>query len=124
MSKIIVITGAGVGLGRALARQFVADGDGVVLLGRTPAKVEAVGADVPDVVPAGDPDGDLLVVGWGSTFGAITAALRPVREQGHRVGHVHLRHLNPLPRNLGEILKRFPISYAPRASRSRCHNTT
>ena len=63
--------------------------------------------DVPDVVPAGDPDGDLLIVGWGSTYGAITAALRAQREKGRRVGHVHLRHLNPLPGNLGEVLKRY-----------------
>jgi 2-oxoglutarate ferredoxin oxidoreductase subunit alpha len=71
------------------------------------AKVEAVVADVPDVVPAGDPDGDLLVVGWGSTYGAITAALRGVRERGRRVGHAHLRHLNPLPKNLGDVLGRY-----------------
>jgi 2-oxoglutarate ferredoxin oxidoreductase subunit alpha len=71
------------------------------------AKVEALAADVPDVVPAGDPEGHLLVVGWGSTHGGITAALRPVRQAGHKVGHVHLRHLNPLPRNLGEVLRRY-----------------
>jgi 2-oxoglutarate ferredoxin oxidoreductase subunit alpha len=71
------------------------------------AKVEALLADIPDTVPAGDPDGELLVVGWGSTHGAITAALRPVRQAGHRVGHVHLRYLNPLPANLGEVLKRY-----------------
>jgi 2-oxoglutarate ferredoxin oxidoreductase subunit alpha len=71
------------------------------------AKVRAVGAEVPDAVPAGDPEGELLVVGWGSTCGAITAALRGVRQAGHKVGHVHLRHLNPLPRNLGEVLKRY-----------------
>jgi 2-oxoglutarate ferredoxin oxidoreductase subunit alpha len=71
------------------------------------AKVEAVAADVPDASPAGDPEGDLLVVGWGSTYGAITAALRATREKGRRVGHVHLRHLNPLPRNLGEVLGRY-----------------
>jgi 2-oxoglutarate ferredoxin oxidoreductase subunit alpha len=71
------------------------------------AKVEAVAQDVPDAVPAGDADGDLLVVGWGSTYGAITAALRAQREKGRRVGHVHLRHLNPLPRNLGEVLGRY-----------------
>jgi 2-oxoglutarate ferredoxin oxidoreductase subunit alpha len=71
------------------------------------AKVEAIVQDVPDVIPAGDPDGDLLLVGWGSTYGAITAALRSQREKGVRVGHVHLRHLNPLPRNLGEVLKRY-----------------
>jgi 2-oxoglutarate ferredoxin oxidoreductase subunit alpha len=70
-------------------------------------KVEAVVADVPDAVPAGDPDGDLLIVGWGSTYGAITAALRGAREKGRRVGHVHLRHLNPLPKNLGDVLGRY-----------------
>jgi 2-oxoglutarate ferredoxin oxidoreductase subunit alpha len=71
------------------------------------AKVEAVVADVPDVVPAGDPDGDLLLVGWGSTFGAITAALGAQRAKGRRIGHVHLRHLNPLPRNLGDVIGRY-----------------
>ncbi len=71
------------------------------------AKVAAVVADVPDAVPAGDPDGDLLVVGWGSTRGAITAALGAARVRGRRVGHVHLRHLNPLPANLGEVLRRY-----------------
>jgi 2-oxoglutarate ferredoxin oxidoreductase subunit alpha len=71
------------------------------------AKVAAVVQDVPDAVPAGDPDGDLLLVGWGSTYGAITAALRAQREKGARIGHVHLRHLNPLPGNLGEVLKRY-----------------
>jgi 2-oxoglutarate ferredoxin oxidoreductase subunit alpha len=71
------------------------------------AKVQAVVRDVPDAVPAGDAEGDVLVVGWGSTYGAITAALRALRERGRRVGHVHLRHLNPLPRNLGEVMKRY-----------------
>jgi 2-oxoglutarate/2-oxoacid ferredoxin oxidoreductase subunit alpha len=71
------------------------------------AKVAAVVQDVPDAVPAGDPDGDLLLVGWGSTYGSITAALRAQREKGRRIGHVHLRHLNPLPKNLGEVLKRY-----------------
>jgi 2-oxoglutarate/2-oxoacid ferredoxin oxidoreductase subunit alpha len=71
------------------------------------AKVEAIAQDIPDAVPAGDPDGDLLIVGWGSTFGSITAAIRAHRENGYRIGHVHLRHLNPLPRNLGELIGRY-----------------
>jgi 2-oxoglutarate ferredoxin oxidoreductase subunit alpha len=71
------------------------------------AKVAAVVQDVPDAVPVGDPDGDLLIVGWGSTYGSITAALRAQRAKGRRIGHVHLRHLNPLPKNLGEVLKRY-----------------
>jgi 2-oxoglutarate ferredoxin oxidoreductase subunit alpha len=70
-------------------------------------KVAAIVQDVPDVVPAGDPDGDLLLVGWGSTYGSITAALRAQRAKGRRIGHVHLRHLNPLPRNLGQVLGRY-----------------
>jgi 2-oxoglutarate ferredoxin oxidoreductase subunit alpha len=76
-------------------------------------KVELVVQDVPDVVPAGDPEGDLLLVGWGSTYGAITAALRAQRDKGRRIGHVHLRHLNPLPKNLGEVLKRYKKVVVP-----------
>ncbi len=71
------------------------------------AKVEAIVQDVPDAVPAGDPDGDLLIVAWGSTYGPITAALAAQRKLGRRIGHVHLRHLNPLPKNLGEVLTRY-----------------
>jgi 2-oxoglutarate ferredoxin oxidoreductase subunit alpha len=71
------------------------------------AKVEAIGQDVPDVVPVGDPDGDLLIIGWGSTYGSITAALKTQRDAGHRIGHVHLRYLNPLPRNLGDVMARY-----------------
>jgi len=76
-------------------------------------KVELVVQDVPDVVPAGDAEGDLLLVGWGSTYGAITAALRAQREKGRKIGHVHLRHLNPLPKNLGEVLKRYKKVVVP-----------
>ncbi len=71
------------------------------------AKVEAIVQDVPDAVSAGDPDGDLLIVAWGSTYGPITAALATQRRAGRRIGHVHLRHLNPLPKNLGEVLTRY-----------------
>jgi 2-oxoglutarate ferredoxin oxidoreductase subunit alpha len=77
------------------------------------AKVEAVAQDIPDIVPAGDPDGDLLIVAWGSTHGAITAAVKAQRALGHRIGHVHLRHLNPMPRNLGEVLKRYKTVLVP-----------
>ncbi|MGO9643043.1 MAG: 2-oxoacid:acceptor oxidoreductase subunit alpha [Candidatus Acidiferrales bacterium] len=71
------------------------------------AKVEAIAQEIPDLVPAGDPDGDLLIVSWGSTYGAITAALGTEREKGRRIGHVHLRYLNPLPRNLGSLFGRY-----------------
>jgi len=77
------------------------------------AKVEAVGADVPPAEAAGDPEGDLLLIGWGSTYGAITAAVRSQRRKGHKLGHVHLRHLNPLPANLGELMKRYKKVIVP-----------
>jgi 2-oxoglutarate ferredoxin oxidoreductase subunit alpha len=54
----------------------------------------------------GDPDGT-LVLGWGSTFGAVRMAVEQCRERGMRVGQVHLRHLNPLPNDLGALLRRY-----------------
>jgi len=77
------------------------------------AKVEAVAQEIPDVVPAGDPAGDLLIVGWGSTYGPITAAMKAQRAKGRKIGHVHLRFLNPLPKNLGEVLKRYKKILVP-----------
>ncbi len=70
-------------------------------------KVAAIVQDVPDAVPEGDPSGELLIVAWGSTHGPVTAALKAQRAKGRRIGHVHLRHLNPMPKNLGEILGRY-----------------
>ena len=77
------------------------------------SKVEAVADEIPDAMPEGDSSGDLLIVAWGSTHGPITAALKTAREKGQSVGHVHLRHLNPLPRNLGDVLKRFKHVLVP-----------
>jgi 2-oxoglutarate ferredoxin oxidoreductase subunit alpha len=77
------------------------------------AKVEAIAQDIPLAEPVGDPDGDILIIGWGSTYGAITAALRAQRDKGRRLGHVHLRHLNPLPSNLGEVMKRYKRVLVP-----------
>ena len=77
------------------------------------AKVEAVADDIPDLVPEGDPSGELLIVAWGSTHGPITAALKSQRAKGRRIGHVHLRHLNPMAKNLGELLKRYDQVLVP-----------
>src|SRR5712672_2976045 len=74
------------------------------------AKVEAIAQDIPEIEPSGDAEGDLLIIAWGSTHGAITAAVKSQRETldgRKRIGHLHLRHLNPLPSNVGEILKRY-----------------
>ncbi|MEU3750677.1 2-oxoacid:acceptor oxidoreductase subunit alpha [Streptomyces narbonensis] len=69
------------------------------------AKID--GIDVPDV-EVDDPDGaSTLVLGWGSTYGPITAAVRRVRAAGGVVAQAHLNHLNPFPRNLGEVLARY-----------------
>jgi 2-oxoglutarate/2-oxoacid ferredoxin oxidoreductase subunit alpha len=77
------------------------------------AKVESVANDIPPVVPEGDQSGDLLIIAWGSTHGPITAALNAQREKGRSIGHVHLRHLNPLPRDLGDVIKRFKKVLVP-----------
>ncbi|WP_182907183.1 2-oxoacid:acceptor oxidoreductase subunit alpha [Microbispora sp. H13382] len=70
------------------------------------AKID--GIDVPDLT-VDDPDGDarVLVLGWGSTYGPIAAAARRVRAAGHKVAQAHLRHLNPLPANTGEVLRAY-----------------
>jgi 2-oxoglutarate ferredoxin oxidoreductase subunit alpha len=70
-------------------------------------KIERVGNDIPDLQVDGPTSGDLLVLGWGSTYGAITSAVRRARAAGHGVSQAHLRYLNPFPRNLGEVLASF-----------------
>ncbi|MFC9240191.1 2-oxoacid:acceptor oxidoreductase subunit alpha [Streptomyces decoyicus] len=80
------------------------------------AKVD--GVDVPDL-EVDDPADDsgqgagTLVLGWGSTYGPITAAVRRVRGAGERIAQAHLRHLNPFPRNLGEVLARYDKVIVP-----------
>jgi 2-oxoglutarate ferredoxin oxidoreductase subunit alpha len=76
-------------------------------------KVEAVAQDIPPTLVRGDSSGDVLVVGWGSTFGSIATAVDVLRGQGERVSHVHPRYLNPLPPDLGGILKRFKKILVP-----------
>jgi 2-oxoglutarate ferredoxin oxidoreductase subunit alpha len=76
-------------------------------------KVARVADDIPPCEPMGDANGDLLVVGWGSTYGAITSAVRRARREGLRVSQLHLRHLNPFPRNLHEVLSAFPRVLVP-----------
>jgi len=77
------------------------------------AKIEAITQDVPNLMPSGDPEGDLLIVSWGSTYGSITQSVKAQREKGRKIGHLHLRYLNPLPANVGDILKRYKKVLVP-----------
>jgi len=78
------------------------------------AKIDGIVRDIPDVV-VDDPSGSarVLVLGWGSTFGPITAAARRVRLSGRAVATAHLRHLNPMPANLGEVLRAYDKVVVP-----------
>jgi len=76
-------------------------------------KVQRIVQDVPDLKVFGPKKGRLLLVGWGGTYGAIHSAVRRANAQGINVAHVHLRHLNPFPANLGEILKSYDKVLVP-----------
>jgi 2-oxoglutarate/2-oxoacid ferredoxin oxidoreductase subunit alpha len=76
-------------------------------------KVAGIADDIPPL-EVDDPDGaELLVVGWGSTYGAITGAARRLRRRGKRIATAHLRHLNPLPANTGDVLRSFDRVLVP-----------
>jgi 2-oxoglutarate ferredoxin oxidoreductase subunit alpha len=76
-------------------------------------RVRKIADDLPATEVFGDRAGDLLVLGWGGTYGAIRAAVVTMRERGHRIGHVHLRHLNPFPNDLGDIVRGYDRVLVP-----------
>ena len=76
-------------------------------------KIQNIADTIPPQEVLGDESGELLVVGWGSTYGAITTAVENCREKGLNVSCTHLRYLNPLPKDLGDILKRFQSILVP-----------
>ncbi len=76
-------------------------------------KIERIADDIPAQKVDGDAKGDLLVIGWGSTFGAIRSAVTSVRQGGKKVSHIQLRYINPFPRNLGDLLKGFKHVLVP-----------
>ncbi len=77
-------------------------------------KVEKIAQDIPDLEIHGDPEGgDLLLVGWGGTYGSILTAVDQARAADKSVSSIHLRHMNPLPSNLGSILKKFKKVLVP-----------
>jgi len=77
------------------------------------AKVAGIAKDIPPAVVRGEGQADILLVGWGSTEGAITSAAEGLRADGLGVHTVHLTHLNPFPANLGDVLKSYPKVFVP-----------
>ena len=76
-------------------------------------RVERVAREIPPTEINGPDSGDLLVVGWGGTYGAITSAVNRARGRGKKVSSLHLRYINPFPPDLGEILSRFDKVLVP-----------
>ena len=78
------------------------------------AKVDKIADHIPlQQLDSGSEKGKLLVVGWGSTYGAIKSAVRELQNEGYAVSHAHVRYLRPFPKNLGEILNNFQIVLIP-----------
>jgi 2-oxoglutarate ferredoxin oxidoreductase subunit alpha len=77
------------------------------------AKVDRAAQDIPDVEVFGEKSGKVLVLGWGSTYGSITSAVERLQAEGKSVASAHLRHLNPFPSNLGEVLRSFERVIVP-----------
>jgi 2-oxoglutarate ferredoxin oxidoreductase subunit alpha len=71
------------------------------------AKIDAIADDIPDLTVFGPERGDLLLLGWGSTYGSIRSAAERLQADGRSVAQAHLRHLHPFPRNLGDVLGRY-----------------
>jgi 2-oxoglutarate/2-oxoacid ferredoxin oxidoreductase subunit alpha len=85
------------------------------LMVRTRArKVAGIAREIPPTEIFGDADGgDLVVLGWGSTFGSLREAVKQMREKGKKVSHIHVRYLNPLPSDLGDQLRKFKKVLVP-----------
>ena len=76
-------------------------------------KIKNMENDIPKLEVRGDKDADLLVIGWGGTHGAITEAVDRVRSKGFKVARTHFRYLNPLPKNTGEVLRKYKKILCP-----------
>lgn len=77
-------------------------------------KVALIADSIPELqVELGQPSGDVLVLGWGSPYGSIRAAVKELIAEGHSVAHAHLRHINPFPKNLAALMKQFKTVVIP-----------
>ena len=78
------------------------------------AKVDQIANYIPEqTLNLGEDQGDILVVGWGSTYGSITTVVQDMIKKGHAVSHCHIRYIRPFPKNLGDLLKRFKKVLVP-----------
>ncbi|MFN0149030.1 MAG: 2-oxoacid:acceptor oxidoreductase subunit alpha [Dehalococcoidia bacterium] len=77
------------------------------------ARVQGIAQDIPPIEVNGPESGDLLVIGWGGTYGAITSAVEQARAQGKSIAAAHVRHLNPFPSNLDQVLKNYKHVLVP-----------
>jgi len=86
------------------------------------AKINRIADDYPETEIRGDADADICLLGWGSTWAAIHAAWQRQRRDGHKLAWIHLEHLNPLPNDLGEKLKRFDKVLVPELNKGQLCN--
>jgi len=77
------------------------------------AKIDGIAKDIPQAKLMGSSDADILVIGWGSSYGAIKSAVDEKNKEGAKVAYVHLKHLNPMPSNLGEIIAKYDTILVP-----------
>lgn len=77
------------------------------------SKIDAIQQDIPDQVVMGETSGDLLVVSWGGTYGSVMTAVKQLQREGNKISHIHLRYINPMPKNVGSILKSFKKVIVP-----------
>jgi 2-oxoglutarate/2-oxoacid ferredoxin oxidoreductase subunit alpha len=86
------------------------------------AKLDRIAADYAPTELQGDDDADICLLTWGSTYAAVHAAWQRQRRAGHKLAWIHLEHLNPLPNDLGDLLKRFPKVLVPELNRGQLCN--
>jgi 2-oxoglutarate ferredoxin oxidoreductase subunit alpha len=80
-------------------------------------KIANIANEIPELTVNGPSEGDLLVIGWGGTYGSILTAVERARRKGHKVAHAHLRYLNPMPRNTAAVIKRYKKVLVPELNR-------
>ncbi len=76
-------------------------------------KISRIASDIPKLEVMGDPDADLLLIGWGSSYGAIKSAIDQSMKEGAKVAYIHIKHLNPFPANLREIINNYSTILVP-----------